>query len=146
MSSCVRSTPKWTKFLIFQRYEQTDGRTDRQTDRQTDTDTHRQHTALFADIGLHSPLTAESYNSVLFCDVDVCFNTSLKASAPAKFIFNISCILLLLSVLLHVLHYDNIERVLMAFAAPCAWSKLLFFARYVRHSIQTVERHLSSSY
>jgi len=125
----------------------TDRRTDRQTDRQTDR--HRHTSTAYravADIGLHSPLTAESYNSVLFCDVDVCFNTSLKASAPAKFIFNISCILLLLSVLLHVLHYDNIERVLMAFAAPCAWSKLLFFARYVRHSIQTVERHLSSSY
>ena len=68
--------------------------------------------------------------------------TSLKTSAPAKFMFNISCILLMVSVLMHLLEYDNTEQVLLAFAVPCAWSKLLFFARYVRHNNQRADVEL----
>ena len=64
----------------------------------------------------------------------MCFGTSLKASAPAKFIFNISCILLLVSVPMHIFGFESIERALLACSTPCAWSILLFFARYVRHS------------
>ena len=76
----------------------------------------------------------------------MCFNTSLQANAPAKFIFNISCVLLLLSMLMYIFRYHKVEQVLLAIAAPCAWFKLLFFARYVCRSIRTVQCLLSSSF
>ena len=53
----------------------------------------------------------------------------LQASAPAKFIFNISCVIVLLCIPMRFGGVENGERVLLAFAAPSSWAILLFFAR-----------------
>ena len=54
-----------------------------------------------------------------------------QASAPAKSIFNISCVLILLCVPCRMLGIAGAEMILLSLAAPCAWSFLLFFARQV---------------
>src|SRR6218665_904268 len=63
----------------------------------------------------------------LQCDTMV--HLLLQTSAPAKFIFNISCILVIFCIPLRFLNLQTGERVLVAFAAPCSWAFLLFFAR-----------------
>jgi len=59
------------------------------------------------------------------------FDGWLQTSAPARFIFNVSCVLLLLCVPSRALALGKTERILLAFALPCAWTVMLFFARSV---------------
>jgi len=55
---------------------------------------------------------------------------SVQLVAMDKLIFSISCLLVLICVPLRFTGHLVEEQVLVAFAAPCAWMIVPFFARY----------------
>ena len=60
---------------------------------------------------------------------NVCSMILFQFQAPAKAIFNISCILILACVPLRFLKLEGEEGILLTFAAPMSWFFLLFFLR-----------------
>lgn len=86
---------------------------------------HEWHSVTVCRLYMRKLWINEQVHVVMF----VCL--SFQTSAPAKCIFNISCVLLLLCVPMRLLQLEMAETILLAFAAPCAWAILLFFARYL---------------
>ncbi|ESO05330.1 hypothetical protein HELRODRAFT_77785 [Helobdella robusta] len=53
----------------------------------------------------------------------------VQRETPAKCVFNVSCVFIIICLPVRCLHYQTAEKILLALAAPCAWANLLFYAR-----------------